>query len=214
MEDTAARRRSDLLMMAKEIGEMLGVATGLTAEFTRVSAAEDASFDSIVFAEDERALLAAIGSGAGLILARRDAVGADTRMLRVDDPRYAFALCARALRRASEESGAASTVHATAVIEEGAAVGVGCRIGPNVTVYGCVRMGDRVVVQAGAVLGAMGFGYVRDKDGTYLLSPQQGLLAIEDDVRNRSEYDDRSWRSGRDTHWSRDEDRQSGSHWA
>ncbi len=169
-------------MMAKEIGEMLGVATGLTAEFTRVSAAEDASFDSIVFAEDERALLAAIGSGAGLILARRDAVGADTRMLRVDDPRYAFALCARALRRASEESGAASTVHATAVIEEGAAVGVGCRIGPNVTVYGCVRMGDRVVVQAGAVLGAMGFGYVRDKDGTYLLSPQQGLLAIEDDV--------------------------------
>jgi UDP-3-O-[3-hydroxymyristoyl] glucosamine N-acyltransferase len=43
-------------------------------------------------------------------------------------------------------------------------------------------MGDRVVVQAGAVLGAKGFGYVRGKDGAYVLFPQQGLLVIEDDV--------------------------------
>jgi len=68
------------------------------------------------------------------------------------------------------------------VVEEGAVVGEGCVIGPNVTVYGCVRMGDRVVVQAGAVLGAKGFGYVRGKDGAYVLFPQQGLLVIEDDV--------------------------------
>ena len=46
-----------------------------------------------------------------------------------------------------------------------------------------VLLGDRVVVQAGAVLGSSGFGYVRNgKTGEYLLFPQQGGLVIEDDV--------------------------------
>ena len=38
-------------------------------------------------------------------------------------------------------------------------------------------------LQAGAVLGSLGFGYVRDgHTGEYLLFPQQGALVIEDDV--------------------------------
>jgi UDP-3-O-[3-hydroxymyristoyl] glucosamine N-acyltransferase len=37
-------------------------------------------------------------------------------------------------------------------------------------------------VQAGAVLGSMGFGYVRGSDGRYVRFPQQGRLVIEDDV--------------------------------
>jgi UDP-3-O-[3-hydroxymyristoyl] glucosamine N-acyltransferase len=168
-------------MTAKEIAELLGVSTDLTAKLTCVSAPEDASRESIVFAQDERALGAAVASEAGLILARNDAMSDDERVLRVDDPRYAFAVCARALKRAKGENDEGS-VHPSAVIEDGAVMGSGCVIGPNVTVYGCVRMGERVVVQAGAVLGAMGFGYVRGKDGAYLLSPQQGLLVIEDDV--------------------------------
>jgi len=40
-----------------------------------------------------------------------------------------------------------------------------------------------VVVHAGAVLGADGFGYVRDQtSGEYTQFPQQGTLVIEDDV--------------------------------
>jgi UDP-3-O-[3-hydroxymyristoyl] glucosamine N-acyltransferase len=168
-------------MTAKEIAELLGVSTDLTARLTFVSAPEDASRESIVFAQDERALGAAVASEAGLILARNDAMSDDERVLRVDDPRHAFAVCAPALKRARGDHEEGS-VHPSAVIEDGAVMGSGCVIGPNVTVYGCVRMGKRVVVQAGAVLGAMGFGYVRGKDGAYLLSPQQGLLVIEDDV--------------------------------
>ena len=39
------------------------------------------------------------------------------------------------------------------------------------------------MVQAGAVLGSTGFGYVRNAEtGEYLLFPQQGRLVIEDDV--------------------------------
>ena len=169
-------------MKAKDIAELLGVTTESTVELTRVSAPGDASAESIVFAQDDRALAAAVESASGLILVRRDTKSDDPRILRVDDPRYAFALCARELQRASVGARITSAVHPSAVIEDGAVLGSGCVLGPNVTVYGCVRMGARVVVQAGAVLGAMGFGYVRGKDGAYLLSPQQGLLVIEDDV--------------------------------
>jgi len=172
-------------MTAKEIAKLLGVSTeyaNSAAGLTQVSAPEDASSDSIVFAQDDRALAAAVASHAGLILAKQDATGDDVRILRVRDPRYAFALCARELKHTSVEAKAIPAVHPSAVIEDGAVMGPGCVISPNVTVYGCVRMGKRVVVQAGAVLGAMGFGYVRGADGAYLLSPQQGLLVIEDDV--------------------------------
>jgi UDP-3-O-[3-hydroxymyristoyl] glucosamine N-acyltransferase len=46
-----------------------------------------------------------------------------------------------------------------------------------------VRLGDRVIVHAGAVLGSDGFGYVRDQTtGRYEKFPQIGRLEIEDDV--------------------------------
>ena len=49
--------------------------------------------------------------------------------------------------------------------------------------YPGTTLGNRVVVHAGAVLGADGFGYVRDaKTGAYTQFPQQGTLVIEDDV--------------------------------
>ena len=68
-------------------------------------------------------------------------------------------------------------------IADGAKIGRGCVIYPNVTIYPGTTLGDRVVVHAGAVLGADGFGYVRDPGtGEYLQFPQQGTLVIEDDV--------------------------------
>jgi UDP-3-O-[3-hydroxymyristoyl] glucosamine N-acyltransferase len=168
-------------MTAKEVAEMLGTSTDVEAELSRVSGADDSGPGCIVFAADEKALAVAVASRAGLILARMEAVSEDVRVVRVDDPRYAFAVCARELGKVIERRGE-TEIHSSAVIEDGAEIGVGCVIGPNVTVYGCVRIGDRVVVQAGAVLGAKGFGYVRGKDGAYVLFPQQGLLMIEDDV--------------------------------
>ena len=62
-------------------------------------------------------------------------------------------------------------------------IGSHCRIDPNVTIYPNTTLGDRVIVQAGAVLGSEGFGYVRDSQtGRYEQSPQIGRLVIEDDV--------------------------------
>jgi len=70
-------------------------------------------------------------------------------------------------------------------VDAGAAVKIGshCRIDANVTIYPGTILGDRVIVQAGAVLGSEGFGYVRDaQTGRYEQFPQVGRLVIEDDV--------------------------------
>jgi UDP-3-O-[3-hydroxymyristoyl] glucosamine N-acyltransferase len=72
-------------------------------------------------------------------------------------------------------------------IESGAVIGDQVRIGrdcvlhPGVTLYDDVTIGDRVVLHAGVVIGADGFGYVRDDMG-YHKFPQRGTVVIEDDV--------------------------------
>jgi UDP-3-O-[3-hydroxymyristoyl] glucosamine N-acyltransferase len=79
--------------------------------------------------------------------------------------------------------GAGTRIEAGAVVGQGSRIGERCRIYPRVVIYAGTGIGDRVVVHAGAVLGSDGFGYVRDPEsGAYTQFPQQGTLAIEDDV--------------------------------
>jgi UDP-3-O-[3-hydroxymyristoyl] glucosamine N-acyltransferase len=76
-----------------------------------------------------------------------------------------------------------TTIGAGSVIGNAVKIGSRCRIDPNVTIYPGTILGDRVTVQAGAVLGSEGFGYVRDSQtGHYEQFPQIGRLVIEDDV--------------------------------
>jgi len=79
--------------------------------------------------------------------------------------------------------GAGTHIEAGAVIGKRVHVGKFCRIYPRVVVYPGTHIGNWVTVHAGAVLGADGFGYVRDPEtGAYTQFPQQGTLTIEDDV--------------------------------
>jgi UDP-3-O-[3-hydroxymyristoyl] glucosamine N-acyltransferase len=79
--------------------------------------------------------------------------------------------------------GAGTRIEAGAVVGEGVQIGQDCRIYPRAVLYPGTTLGNRVVVHAGAVLGADGFGYVRDAaTGAYTQFPQQGTLVIEDDV--------------------------------
>ena len=73
-------------------------------------------------------------------------------------------------------------VGANSVLGAGITLGKRCHIGPNVTIYSGTELRNRVVVQAGTVLGSTGFGYVRDEQGRYRLFPQVGRLLVEDDV--------------------------------
>jgi UDP-3-O-[3-hydroxymyristoyl] glucosamine N-acyltransferase len=78
---------------------------------------------------------------------------------------------------------AGTHIGAGAVIGDRVKIGMECHIYPRVVIYPGTTLGDRVVVHAGAVLGADGFGYVLDPaTGDYTQFPQQGTLTIEDDV--------------------------------
>ncbi|HTW62300.1 MAG TPA: UDP-3-O-(3-hydroxymyristoyl)glucosamine N-acyltransferase, partial [Terracidiphilus sp.] len=79
--------------------------------------------------------------------------------------------------------GAGTRIEAGAVVGEGVHIGKNCRIYPRVVIYPGTTLGNWVVLHAGVVLGADGFGYVRDPEtGAYTQFPQQGTLVIEDDV--------------------------------
>ncbi len=79
--------------------------------------------------------------------------------------------------------GDGTRIGAGAVVGDCVTIGKDCHIYPRVVIYRGTSIGHRVVVHAGAVLGADGFGYVRDKvTGAYTQFPQQGGVGIEDDV--------------------------------
>ena len=93
------------------------------------------------------------------------------------------AIGARAILGEHVKVGDETTIGYGSVIGEAVNIGSHCRIDPNVTVYPGTTLSDRVIVQAGAVLGSEGFGYVRDSEtGRYEQFPQIGRLVIEDDV--------------------------------
>ena len=81
--------------------------------------------------------------------------------------------------RASIDAG--TQILAGAVIGSDVRIGRECVIHPQVTLYDKVTLGDRVILHAGVVVGADGFGYVRDAAG-YHKFPQIGTVVIEDDV--------------------------------
>ena len=181
----------------RQIGELLGIpveGTVAAVVIRRVSGIAAAPGDAVVFAVDEASLAEARGSGAGLILGPLKG-GGDARVVGVKDPKAAFARVHREWFDVRGDGG----ISPAALVEEGAAVGVGteigagayvaagvsvgkdCVIGPRVVIHAGTTLGDRVRVQAGTVLGSDGFGYVREKTG-YFGFPQVGTLWIGDDV--------------------------------
>jgi UDP-3-O-[3-hydroxymyristoyl] glucosamine N-acyltransferase len=196
-----------------QIAELVGAPSpSLTTQILRVSSIAAATPAALVFATDAASLLAAIDSPAAAILTRPDLLPSDTtqhdpRLLPVPDPRYAFALAAHFLAHHPHDSfgstsqNSAPEIHPTAILGKDVQLGRRTSIGPhtvlgqavvlgddctihaNVTIHSGTVLGDRVVVQSGAVLGATGFGYARNPaTGEYLLFPQQGTLTLEDNV--------------------------------
>jgi UDP-3-O-[3-hydroxymyristoyl] glucosamine N-acyltransferase len=72
-------------------------------------------------------------------------------------------------------------IGAHCVIGAGCWIGDDCRIHPRVTLYANIRIGNRVEVHAGAVLGADGFGYAYG-EGKHWKFPQTGIIEIANDV--------------------------------
>jgi UDP-3-O-[3-hydroxymyristoyl] glucosamine N-acyltransferase len=77
--------------------------------------------------------------------------------------------------------GERTQIGAHCVIGAGCWIGENCRIHPRVTLYAGVRMGNRVEIHSGAVIGADGFGYAFG-EGRHWKFPQVGIVEIADDV--------------------------------
>jgi UDP-3-O-[3-hydroxymyristoyl] glucosamine N-acyltransferase len=77
--------------------------------------------------------------------------------------------------------GAKTQIGAFCFIGRNARIGESCRIFPRVTLYAGAKLGNRVRVHSGAVIGCDGFGYVYD-EGRYRKFPQAGTVEIEGDV--------------------------------
>lgn len=90
--------------------------------------------------------------------------------------------------------GSGATVGERVVIGAGVVIGPGCHVGDdvvigeatvlcaNVTVYSGCRLGARCIVHSGAVIGADGFGFARERDGSWVKIPQIGRVLMGDDV--------------------------------
>jgi len=74
------------------------------------------------------------------------------------------------------------------VIGAGCVVGAGSRVGAhsllhgNVTLYHESVVGERCIIHSGAVIGADGFGYARERSGAWVKIPQIGRAVLGDDV--------------------------------
>lgn len=77
--------------------------------------------------------------------------------------------------------GEGSTIGSGCHIGAGVRLGSGCLLHPRVTIYDSVTIGDRAVLHSGAVIGADGFGFVRQGDH-YEKFPQIGTVQIDNDV--------------------------------
>ena len=73
-------------------------------------------------------------------------------------------------------------VHPHVVVGAGTVVGADCILHAHVSIRERCQIGDRVVVQNGAVIGSDGFGFATRSDGTHVKIPQAGPVIIEDDV--------------------------------
>jgi UDP-3-O-[3-hydroxymyristoyl] glucosamine N-acyltransferase len=80
------------------------------------------------------------------------------------------------------EIGRNAVLHSSVTIYRGARIGDDFFAHAHVVVREFCRVGHRVILQNGAILGGDGFGFAKQKDGRWKKMPQSGPAVLEDDV--------------------------------
>jgi UDP-3-O-[3-hydroxymyristoyl] glucosamine N-acyltransferase len=78
----------------------------------------------------------------------------------------------------NSQIGENTEIHAGVIIYRDVKIGRDCLIYSHVVIRENVEIGDRVIIHPGAVIGADGFGYGHNADGTTVKIPQKGKVAI------------------------------------
>lgn len=192
-------------------GEVVGDST---TPLTGFASAEGAKPGDLTFAENDYYFTRAEQGTATAILVPNEFTASTKVLIRVENPRVAFARVlplffptipypggvhpsAVVAATASIDAtacigplcviGAGAVIGAGSIMEAGCQVGDRCEIGeevhlfPRVTLYPNVKVGNRVSIHSGTVVGSDGFGYVLE-GGRHLKIPQVGTVIIHDDV--------------------------------
>ncbi len=83
---------------------------------------------------------------------------------------------------AGAEIGSRTVLHPFVHVGPRARIGADCIVHAHVSIREAVTIGNRVVLQDGAVIGSDGFGFATRGDGTHEKIPQLGSVVIDDDV--------------------------------
>ncbi|MSP97807.1 MAG: UDP-3-O-(3-hydroxymyristoyl)glucosamine N-acyltransferase [Betaproteobacteria bacterium] len=163
----------------------------------QVGSLERAGPGQITFLSEARfcAQLADTGASAVILAADAETMTALPRIV-CEDPYSYFARVSQLFNpRITQALGVHGSASLAASAKLGARVSIGpnCCVGggvtlgddtclyPGVVVYPGCRIGARVIIHSGAVIGADGFGIANDK-GRWLKIPQIGAVSIGDDV--------------------------------
>jgi len=74
-----------------------------------------------------------------------------------------------------------TVVYPNVYIGNNVSIGDNCIIYPNVSIYKDCVIGNNCIIHSGVVIGADGFGFAPQKDGSFHKIPQLGNVIIEDD---------------------------------
>ena len=77
--------------------------------------------------------------------------------------------------------GSGTVIGAGCYIGHGVSIGEACFVHPRVTIIERTKIGNRVILHSGVVLGSDGFGY-EFRDGAHQKIPQTGIVQVDDDV--------------------------------
>jgi UDP-3-O-[3-hydroxymyristoyl] glucosamine N-acyltransferase len=169
-------------------------------ELTGAAPLDSAGSAQLSFVGNAKASEKGTASQAGCLIVPQDLDISGMTVIRDAAPRRLFAQALTILYPDTTAPG----VHPTAVIGEGSMIGEGSSIGPgcvigrnviigaggrvhaNVTIYDRVRIGKRVILHSGCVIGADGFGFAisgdKPEDRHWAKFPQVGEVEIGDDV--------------------------------
>jgi UDP-3-O-[3-hydroxymyristoyl] glucosamine N-acyltransferase len=177
--NTSEARPNDLTFIAsaKHLGKLVGThASAVIVPATAMANGAPASAALLLVDDPEMAFIACLQR----IYPRKANPGTISSMAYVDP---------------SAEIGAGTTIEvfasvgAQARIGKGCRIGAGCRVGDdvvigdgcvlhaNVVLYDGVNLGDQVIIHAGSVIGADGFGY-KFRNGQHVKFPQVGTVVI------------------------------------
>lgn len=154
---------------------------------------EDAASDQISFLANEKYIPYLSSSKAGCIVISKSILKKlnteySVNFIVVEDAYSAFTSLLQTYQELLQSTakqdykiGKETVIYPNVFIGENVVIGDNCIIYPNVSIYKDCIIGNNCIIHSGAVIGADGFGFAPQKDGSYRKIPQLGNVVIEDD---------------------------------